>query len=399
MTRLRLVPVPATWKTASIVLLGRSIYQASTYLLSIFVARSSSVAEFGTFSFSLVIAGLAAGGLAGGVVVKTARDVATKSGILRAHAIKAVLGSSLLLALCGLPVVIGLGGTVSTYWACVAFFVSTSLLTLGTSWLAAQGRPNLTAGHEALAGAAAATALIIAYSYSATPAMMATSAAACILFTAVLALRRCESVETAAHGSVLGLLRGSFPFAAMGLVNGGYARVDLLLLGVVSNNAAVGTYAAAQRLMGSVTLIASAFGTLYFPLVASVTSEARPALRAKAQLALLMVFSIPLGVLFVLAPQVLTLVYGEQYEGGVLPLRILAMSILVFGAYWPIAHSLNAAGREWVWLSLLSGGVAVNACFVLILGRYGATGAAAAWLCSEVFLLASVLYSARRLRL
>ena len=196
------------------------------------------------------------------------------------------------------------------------------------------------------------------------------------------------------------MLRESAPFLALGLLNAGYLRIDIVILGIVATPHAVGVYSAAYRLLGPFTLLMSGFGTVFFSRLSAGggTSAQWHAIRRRGRL-LLFVSMLPLVLAaFAAAPWLINWIYGPAFSAAGVPARILICSILPIAWYWPSAHALNAAGRERTWTLLLARLMIIDALLVAVLGHLlAATGAAVAWLLAESLLLVPVSREAARL--
>jgi O-antigen/teichoic acid export membrane protein len=65
------------------------------------------------------------------------------------------------------------------------------------------------------------------------------------------------------------LLGESWPFAILGLLIIIYLRADVFILSLVSTSASIGQYSAAYNISEATTVLAAAFMTSVFPLMAS----------------------------------------------------------------------------------------------------------------------------------
>ncbi len=196
-----------------------------------------------------------------------------------------------------------------------------------------------------------------------------------------------------------GLFRRSQVFLGIGLIYGGYQRIDAIILFVVSNATTAGLYASAYRFLSPFSLVAQGFGTVFYSKLSARrgTAQDNEAVTRWAT-ALLLLTMLPLAaVVFVITPWLVQHIYGPAFAPAIAPARILLVSLLPFTLYVPTAHALNAANRERRLLRVLLLSTLVEAALVASLApTFGAEGTAWAWTVTESLILAGVAYEARR---
>lgn len=184
------------------------------------------------------------------------------------------------------------------------------------------------------------------------------------------------------------LFRQGAPFGAGAAVQSLYTRVDILLLGQMATALAVGLYSAAYKPINmAVYFGAAAAGTL-FPLMVQAPKGSAPDALVRvmrgagvAAPAMALLFS---G----LAAPLLQTLYGEEFAPAASILIVLAWSAAANWLYAPMGVALQARGWEHWWLAGMGGGLVLNFSLNLwSIPRWGAAGAAAATLISEVALL------------
>jgi len=182
-------------------------------------------------------------------------------------------------------------------------------------------------------------------------------------------------------------LRASLPLA----INGGLAivslRIELLVLALLRGSREAGLFAAALKVVELMNVVPAAIAAGAMP---ALTREAArgsgPVRRRTAATAALLAAPAAAGVVLV-APGLVKLL-GEGYAAAATPLRVLAPAILALFMNTVLLHALVAAGRAGRLPVLTALRVAAAAAFALILiPRFGAAGAAAGFLCSELLLL------------
>jgi O-antigen/teichoic acid export membrane protein len=158
-------------------------------------------------------------------------------------------------------------------------------------------------------------------------------------------------------------------------------RIDQVMLGALKNDAAVGIYAAAYRLLETVLFVSWAVAKAVFPVMSASTEPWRVRRGVEQGLAAIGLLYIPFGVgLAIEAGPVMDLLYGPAYAlHGTLAAQWLAPAPLLFAAAYLGSYALLARERRWkvVAMSLAALVVNVGLNFALI-PPYGVTGAAAA---------------------
>lgn len=197
-----------------------------------------------------------------------------------------------------------------------------------------------------------------------------------------------------------GLLRATAPFALMVVLNTLYFRVDIVMLEKMQGDAAVGIYSAAYKLIDAFMLIGTnAVGPLY-PRMAALSVEAPVAVVETMQTAYRYMTAAALAVatgVTVLAPLIVSLLFGDAFRASAGVLQVLIWAIAAMYLYLPLAHALNATGREWQWVAVLAINTVCNIVGNLWLIRvYSVMGAAIATVLCELVGLVLVASFVRR---
>ncbi len=178
----------------------------------------------------------------------------------------------------------------------------------------------------------------------------------------------------------LPLLRAGLPIGMVSLLFMLLLRVDTILLGVFSgeNSGEVGTYGAAFRLVETTFFISWAFSASALPWIAR-RQEAEGVARAY-ELGTKAITSIltPVALVLVLAaPELVDLLYGEAYEGAVLPLRLLGAVTVLYGVNSLGGTVLISQDRPKDQTVILAAVSAINVIINLaLIPRYGADATA-----------------------
>lgn len=172
-------------------------------------------------------------------------------------------------------------------------------------------------------------------------------------------------------------LRKSLPALLQTSAQAGIIRGDRLILGVMLGPAAVGTYGVAATMTEVLWLVPLSLGNALFHRVAAgtLTHEERRRIRASN----LLIATLSGGVLALVGPTLIDIVFGSEFSGAAAPLRVLCIAAVLSSSYHvdivrvTAAGALRTAGRV-VGFSLL---VTVLADVVLI-ASFGLMGAAVA---------------------
>lgn len=190
------------------------------------------------------------------------------------------------------------------------------------------------------------------------------------------------------------LLRGALPFAGMGLITFLFGYMDTVILSLFRDDGLAGVFSGAYRVVWGMALIPATVMTAVFPYLSRTRARGDDhGELIKRVVKYLSVLSLPFSTLLLIySREVITLLYGFEYESGVPALAIMAAAPVFSFAYIPLADLLNANYRHG--RSLLSLGVAalVNAFLCLVLVQFmGMVGAAVATVAAEALLLVSML--------
>lgn len=203
------------------------------------------------------------------------------------------------------------------------------------------------------------------------------------------------------------IMKKMWPIALSIIFNVVYLKGDLLLLTWYRSQSEVGLYGAAYRVIDILAQTAMLFMGIILPLLAASWSARKPAeFQKRAQKAFegLMFLTIPAVTgLFLLAPSITTLINGQKFIAAGAPLRILSLAVLgVFvGAFFGhVAVAIDQQKKTlWVYLSCA---ILTLTGYLLIIPRYGMTGAAWMSVFSELYvglMLALVIYPLSKLKL
>lgn len=248
-------------------------------------------------------------------------------------------------------------------------------------------RPILAA--VVIAVGAGATALALSW---ALPIVVGLGVAAVFLFSMT---RRAESIDLSVHPAAstvapvrsyreLGseFWRFSAPRALAGALEGLLVRLDILLVGGLATTAIAGIYAASSRLLALGSFVLGAVITAISPQI-SVALAVEDHDRAEALFQTctwwLMIPSWAIYLLLAIYSPLVLRLFGAQFERGSFVLTLLSLSMLVTMATGPVSSVLLMGGFSvWNLVNSIAGMTAMVGLNVLLVPRFGLTGAAIA---------------------
>jgi O-antigen/teichoic acid export membrane protein len=171
-----------------------------------------------------------------------------------------------------------------------------------------------------------------------------------------------------------------------------HVNLGLVLLGFVATFEQTGIYNSAYRLVFFLMTLDRVFYTVFFPVVSRFVKDQPSRLPelVGAATRVILVLSVPFCIgAFILARPILAAVFGPDYAGAYLALRILVwfLPLSMFNSL--AGYTLLAAGNERRFLRNTAIGVGVAVVFnLLMVPLAGSTGAAMAIVAGEAGLLA-----------
>jgi O-antigen/teichoic acid export membrane protein len=347
-----------------------------------------------------------------GVIVLRRATAAGSTGSLRRQ-VDLSLGLGLAYSLPLAVIAGGVGGGV--YWGQTAEQVGIAVLALGLPFttIATCYTPvfqyHLRFGALALGEVASRVlnlllVLVIAHFDLGLYALCASQAALPLLRTAiyVIAARRYDRFRPAfAWPEWRALIIEAAPIGVTVLVAIAYLRLSGLLLSLLRTPEEVGAYGVAFRISTMLTALSQVFGNTVFPALSKTWNSDRSRFTSAVQRCsdAMVVLGAPLVVLGVpLAGPVIHLLANGEIRGAVLPLQLLLVAAAVFFVNSTWSQVLIVAGEERFLVRLLLVELAFHLVLSLILiPRYGTSGACAAFLATEVVGLLGALTRVRHI--
>jgi O-antigen/teichoic acid export membrane protein len=129
------------------------------------------------------------------------------------------------------------------------------------------------------------------------------------------------------------LTKASLPIGLFMIFGVVHFKIDTVLLSILKPLADVGTYSVAYRFVEQVLFIPGFFVAAVFPIITSYHATGDELLKVAIDksFAFLVIVAVPVATAtFVLAPDVVRLVAGDEFDAAVRPLRILAFASIFF---------------------------------------------------------------------
>lgn len=171
------------------------------------------------------------------------------------------------------------------------------------------------------------------------------------------------------------LVRRGVPGLGLGVAQAATYRFDRYLLGVILDPLAVGLYSAAATVSETLRLLPTAVGQVLFQRVAAGTMKVAQVRRIRA--AALMAVAAAAGLMALLAPRLVRMLFGQEFSGASGSLRVLLLGELAVAAFL-IDSSLLVASKRIGHASRIAftGFGAVTFLDLLLIPAIGISGAA-----------------------
>ncbi|RKQ91782.1 O-antigen/teichoic acid export membrane protein [Solirubrobacter pauli] len=228
---------------------------------------------------------------------------------------------------------------------------------------------------------------------------------ACALAATALVMVRLAAIgvrpaPSPSAARALGLVKMTFTIGLTVLLNTALFRVDTVLLSLIKDDAAVGFYGAAYRLLESPLFVAYGMTAALLPALSRASRTSAPPLRdlVETGLKLILCALAPIGTAFaVLAEPIVDVVYGPDYADAVAAVRLLGGAAALYGVGYFGAFVLIAQGRQRILPQITAGVLVLNVVLNLVLiPAWSFRGAALVTSLSELLLAIAFMGYAMR---
>ncbi len=175
------------------------------------------------------------------------------------------------------------------------------------------------------------------------------------------------------------------------LLSGIYSKLDITMLGSITTDTETGLYTNANHIIAIITGICASISAVFLPRLSYYYNSEKTEFFSLVKLGtrILSFICIPMSVgLYLLAPQAISLVYGDAFAQAVTTIRILCALIVIksFGdllCYQMAISTGNEKGRVPAYIAAAVLNIILNA---LLIPKIGRNGAAIASVASELVL-------------
>lgn len=203
------------------------------------------------------------------------------------------------------------------------------------------------------------------------------------------------------YTSIMRVMKMAWPFALAGILARGYAQIDVLLLSKLADITVVATYSVPSKMVFAFQFIPIAMAAALYPAMsrAYITNKEQLKRIVHTSLTYLALIAIPLVIMLsILAPLIISAVFGDTYQESVILLQILSASMILGFLDFPIGSLLNATNNQRKQTLSMFITLCVNLSLnIALIPKYGALGATVSAVVAQATLFISGLYFARNI--
>lgn len=144
-------------------------------------------------------------------------------------------------------------------------------------------------------------------------------------------------------------IKEALPFGINGIFVTIYVLVDSVMLSIMQGNQAVGWYNAAYKIVTVLMFIQSVSNISIFPAMSQLNVNSKIALKKLVDkyFKFMLLISFPLGIgITLLSPNIILLIFGNQYQNSIIALQILIWSGIFTFLYTAFAQLFLATGKQ-----------------------------------------------------
>ena len=187
------------------------------------------------------------------------------------------------------------------------------------------------------------------------------------------------------------VLSAALPYALVGIFAMLMTNIDMLFIGVYLDANAAGLYAAALRPISLLYLLPGFVSFGIFPLINTfITSGDTQKLRRLIETAMTATLAVALPIAIggiILAPGLVTTVFGIDYAGSANAFRILLLTLIPIFPGFILSNTLFAYQKRMAPIIATSIGATINVALdIFLIPRYAIAGSAIATICAQLFM-------------
>ncbi len=222
------------------------------------------------------------------------------------------------------------------------------------------------------------------------------------LLTALILYRRLlrGTASVVQFRSLKTVARQSFPFAMHALFGTLYLQADTVFLSKLGGDLEVGLYQAAMRIVIVLLYLQDILANAFFPSLSRLYKLSTDELIKKAKQLNFYLFTLALPLstgIYLLSPGIISTAYTQEYSGSALILQFLSWLILLRFVAASYGILLSASDNQHLRMIAVVIAVTINITLnAMIIPEYGARGAAAVSVLTNVFVMGIYVYFVKR---
>ncbi len=197
------------------------------------------------------------------------------------------------------------------------------------------------------------------------------------------------------------LLKLAFPIGLSYFIVQLFFHFDIIMLGLLKTDDAVGIYQASSKIIQLVLQWFNLFFIVIFPVLSRLYLESKEKIKILIGIIIkyFIIISFPLITMgTIMAKDILNLLFGSEYIEGIMVFQILLWTLACFLVNYSLINLLLACGREKKLLMGMSLGTLTNIVLNLFLiPLYGILGAAIATVIGSLVILIYMYYQSRKI--
>ena len=187
----------------------------------------------------------------------------------------------------------------------------------------------------------------------------------------------------------------------MGLMGAIMLNTDIIMLGWLRSPEEVGYYSAAQKIIQLLYVLPTLVATSIFPVIArmAMTNAVFVKTMLEKAVRVIILISVPIAAIgLAFAPQIINLLFGDEYSPAILTFRILMLTVLIVYPSTLIGNAIFAYDKQksFVLFVLIAalGNVAFN---FLLIPKFGIEGAAVSTVITQLITNALIWWKMKRI--
>ena len=198
------------------------------------------------------------------------------------------------------------------------------------------------------------------------------------------------------------IISSAWSFAILGLFGGLMLNVDVIIIGWFKDAFALGLYAASQKPILILYILPGLLSTSLFPIMVKLAREKQnEKMKAIMEKTMALIFAAAIPAVvggLIVAPQLIRLLFGAEYQGATLAFQILLFTFLLVFPGSILGNFVFAYDQQNIFIISIGVGSLINVVFdLLLIPSYSITGSAVATLLSQLFANGYIWWRAKKI--